>query len=191
MSTLTTVARLVVLAVFLAALFAATASWLVRTKRVSPFGPLGRFLRRASDPVIDPVEERIVRLGGHPAQAPFWIVMVTAVGGILVLSLIDWTLATALRLRLAAAGGVRGVLAFGIGLAYGILIVALIVRVVGTWFGWGRYAPWMRPAYLLTDWVVEPLRRVVPALGPFDITPLVAWIVLLIAKKVLIAIVLM
>src|SRR5438309_8905145 len=34
-------------------------------------GTLGRMLRAASDPVIRPVEGRLVRLGGNPDQAPF------------------------------------------------------------------------------------------------------------------------
>jgi hypothetical protein len=40
----------------------ALASWLVRTRRVSPFGVLGRSLRAMSDPIMRPVERRIVRM---------------------------------------------------------------------------------------------------------------------------------
>lgn len=178
MYTVLSVVRLVVLAVFLVALFAGVASWLVRTRRVSPFQPLGRFLRGASDPIIRPVEARVVRRGGHPAQASFWLVMVAAVGGILLISLIDWLARLSIGMQAAFAGGTRGVLVFVVRLAYGVVIVALIVRVVGQWFGVGRYTTWMRPAYWLTDWIVEPLRRVVPPVGPFDITPLVAWLLL-------------
>jgi len=58
------------------------------------------------------------------------------------------------------------------------LIIALIVRVIGSWFGKGRFNRWMRPAYRLTDWIVEPLRRFVPPIGMIDITPLVAWLLL-------------
>jgi YggT family protein len=40
----------------------------------------------------------------------------------------------------------------------------------------------MRPAYVLTDWMVEPLRRVVPPIGMFDLTPLVAWFLILLLR---------
>jgi len=50
-------------------------------------------------------------------------------------------------------------------LAYRILFAALIVRVIAAWFGMFRYSRWIRPAYILTDWMVEPIRRVVPPLG--------------------------
>ncbi len=190
MFTVVSVARFVVLAVFLGALFAGGASWLVRTRRVSPFGPLGRFLRGASDPIMRPVETRLVRMGGHPGQASFWLIMVAAVGGILLISLLDWLARLTVGMQVAFAGGIRGVLAFSVRLTYSILIVALIVRVVGQWFGVGRYTPWMRPAYWLTDWVVEPLRRVVPPFGPFDITPLVAWLLLWLLRQFMLVILL-
>src|SRR3989442_8758143 len=50
--------RYVVFAAFAASVLVALASWLVRTRRVSPFGALGRALRTASDPLIRPVETR-------------------------------------------------------------------------------------------------------------------------------------
>jgi YggT family protein len=66
-----------------------------------------------------------------------------------------------------------------------ILQIALLVRVIGSWLGLS-YARWMRPVHALTNWIVNPLRRVVPTIGPIDITPLVAWFVLIIAERLLI-----
>jgi YggT family protein len=36
----------------------------------------------------------------------------------------------------------------------------------------------MRPVVLLTNWIIVPLRRVLPPLGPFDLSPLVAYFLL-------------
>ena len=33
----------------------------------------------------------------------------------------------------------------------------------------------MKPFYAATEWMLAPLRRVIPAFGPLDLTPLVAW----------------
>jgi len=190
MSTFLSVARIVVLTVFLVAAFAGTASWLVRTRRISPFGGLGGFLRRASDPIIRPVETRVVRMGGHPAQASFWLVIGSAVIGILLLTVLEWGTSAFLALRSAAGGGARAMAAFVVGIAYTVVVVALVVRVVAGWFGLGSYTRWLRPAYLLTDWIVEPLRRVVPAVGAIDITPLVAWLVLWLVKRFILVVLL-
>ncbi|HYU30240.1 MAG TPA: hypothetical protein VEK83_14505, partial [Gemmatimonadales bacterium] len=64
------------------AALAALGSWLVRTRRVSPFGVLGRTLRSITDPIMKPVERRLVRMGGNPVHAGGWLVVLTAIGGI-------------------------------------------------------------------------------------------------------------
>src|SRR2546426_7892284 len=61
--------RYLVFAAFAASVLTALASWLVRTRRISPFGALGRTLRAASDPLIRPIEARLVRAGGNPVRS--------------------------------------------------------------------------------------------------------------------------
>lgn len=175
--------------VALAAL-AALGSWLVRTRRVSPFGPLGRTLRAATDPVLRPVERRLVRMGGNPAHAGGWLIVVTAIAGIVVISLAGWLLDTFRAAQSAATGGPRHTIALIIEILYRILLYALIVRVIAAWFGLFRYSKWIRPAYILTDWIVEPIRRVVPPLGAMDLSPIVAWLALWILRRILLSVVL-
>jgi YggT family protein len=70
-----------------------------------------------------------------------------------------------------------------------VLFIALVVRVLGVWFGAFRYSRWMRPAYALTDWLVEPLRRMLPPFGMFDMSPLVAWLVLWVIQGLLLSLI--
>jgi YggT family protein len=164
----------------------ALGSWLVRTRRVSPFGALGRALRSATEPIMRPVERRLVRMGGNPVHAGGWLIVVTAVSGVVLLSLVGWLLSTFQTVQLAAGGGPRATLALIIELLYTVLKVALFVRIIASWFGAFRYSRWMRPFYVLTDWIVEPIRRVVPPLGPFDVSPLVAWFAVWVIKQLLV-----
>src|SRR6266545_2612158 len=172
------VARYVVLGVFALAALAAFGSWLVRTRRVSPFGPLGRSLRSATDWIVTPVERRLVRMGGNPVHAGWWLIVVVAVAGVIFLSLLGWVLTSYQTAAWATAQGPRAILALTINVVYNVFFIAIMVRVVASWLGWFRYARWMRPVYALTDCLIEPLRRFVPPLGMFDITPLVALLVL-------------
>jgi len=103
----------------------ALCSWLVRTRRVSPFGALGKTLRAISDPVMRPVERRLVRMGGNPANAGGWLIVVTAVLGIVLLSLVGWLVST-FELALAAAQrGPRGTASLIVEIVYKIIIFAL------------------------------------------------------------------
>src|SRR5712671_1002299 len=171
-------ARWFVFAAFCGSAVVASASWVVRTRRISPFSPLSRALRSLSDPVMRPIEVRVVRTGGDPTNAGWWLVIGVAVVGIVLLSLIDWVCGVVPLLAAALQGGPRAVLRLGIVIAYNVLFIALLVRVIGTWFGAFRYSRWMRPAYALTDWLVEPLRRMLPPVGMFDVSPLAAWFLL-------------
>ncbi len=153
----------------------ALGSWAVRTRRISPFSSPGRTLRKYTDSVLAPIERWVIQRGGNPQNAGWWLVGISVVGGIVVVTLTDWVVLQAARLASAGAQGPRGVLRLVVYYAAQLVILALIARVIGSWFGIGRFNRWMRPAYTLTDWIVEPLRKIVPTIGMVDITPLVAW----------------
>jgi YggT family protein len=182
------VLRYVVFALFVLAVIAAAASWLVRERHVSPFSRLGRVLRSLSDPLLQPVETRLARMGGSPVNAGWWLIVVVAVVGVVTLSLLGWLTDQVLTVQAAARGGVWGIMRFIIYLAYEILFIALLVRVVASWFGAFRYNRWLRPFYALTDWLVEPIRKVLPTVGMFDLSPLVALLALWAVKSILLSV---
>lgn len=177
------VARYVVFGTFCVALLAAVGSWLVRTRRLSPFGWPGRTLRALTDPIVRPVEVRLVRAGGNPVNAGWWLVVGVMIVGVLLLSLLGWVASSARNLADEITDGPEDFLEAIVNLTYDVLIVAVIVRVVASWFGWFRYNRWMRPAYWLTDWIINPIRRLMPPAATFDLSPLVAWVVLWLMKS--------
>jgi YggT family protein len=179
------VSRLLVAAAFVLASIIALTNWAVRAGRLQPFGAWPRLLRRLSDPLIKPLERRIVRSGGNPQQAPLWLVGITVVGGLMLLAGVEWLIGTSYSLASAAHGGPRGLLRFVVDLLFSLLTAAILVRVIASWFGVSPYARWMRPVLALTDWIVEPLRRIVPPLGMIDFSPMVAYLILLVARMIL------
>ena len=176
--------RYAVFAVFALAVFVAVASWLVRTRRVPPFSTTSKALRRATDPLLRPIERHVVRRGGTPAQAGWWLVIGVAIIGVLVVSLAQWLVGAWYNLRGAALGGPRGLVALGVTIAFDVLYAAILIRVVASWLGAFRYSRWMRPVYWLTDWLINPIRRVMPQTGMFDLSPLVALVVLWLVKRI-------
>ncbi len=182
------IVRYAVFAAFGLAVLAGVASWLVRSRTISPFSALGRFLRASSDVVIVPVERRLVRMGGNPVHAGIWLAVIVAIVGILVVSLAQWAIDAGFQVSGAVQGGPRGVALLAVRAIYSLLVFAIFVRVIASWFGAFAYNRWVRWAYVLTDWVVEPIRRILPTFGPLDVSPIVAWLVLFVAQRILIAI---
>lgn len=184
--TLLLVVRYAAFAAFAVAVLFAFGSWLVRTQRISPFTAIGRALRQATDPVLRPLERRVVRAGGTPAQAGFWLVIVVAVVGVLGVSLVQWLVGAWYAMAAAARGGRRDQVALILEFVFDLLFAAIFVRVVASWLGAFRYSRWMRPVYWLTDWIIEPIRRVLPRTGLIDLSPLVALLLLWLLKQVVI-----
>jgi YggT family protein len=171
--------------VLLALVFAATIAlthWAVRSRRINPFGALPRLVRRASDPILLPLERRVISAGGTPQNAPLWLLGLVIGGGLLLLSLTQWLIGTAAGLVLLAEGGVRVWMQVLLSAVFTILMTAILIRVIASWLGIGPYRKWMRPVYALTNWLIDPLRRILPPEGIFDYSPMVAWLVLYVVR---------
>jgi YggT family protein len=177
-ATLDLAARTLVVAALAYASLVALTHWAVRRHRITPFGAWPRFIRRASDPVLLLLERGIIRAGGSPQDAPFWLVGVVIAGGLLLLTLVHWLAGFAATLGILAESGPRAWIRFLVGGLFTVLMIALFVRVISSWFGISPYRPWMRPVMALTNWIVDPVRRILPPLGMIDFSPLVAWLVL-------------
>jgi YggT family protein len=172
------VVRTLVFAVFALSVLVALGSWAVRTRRINPFGKLAQTIGRTTDPILQPIERWLIARGTNPQNAGWWLLGISVVGGIIAVTLTEWVIVQMVRLASAGEAGPRGVFRLIVYYAAQLVTIALIVRVVGSWFGKGRLNKWMKPAYRLTDWIVEPLRRIVPPLGMFDITPIVAYLLI-------------
>ena len=61
---------------------------------------------------------------------------------------------------------------------FGILRIAIIIVVIVSWLPISPFSPWVRWAFAITEPIMRPLRQIVPRLGAFDITPIVAYLLL-------------
>ena len=152
--------------------------WLVRTRRINPFHPVARAIRRIVDPIVAPVERRIVRAGGLPSSAPIWALVGVVIGGIILVSGLDFIVQSLASMVFAFASGPAGVFALLVRLTFGLLRLALIIVVVVSWLPISPFSPWVRWAFSLTEPFLRPLREMLPRVGMFDISPIVAYFLL-------------
>jgi YggT family protein len=158
--------------------------WAVRTRRINPFSRTARFVRARIDPFMAPVERVVLRTGGVPSAAPLWMIVGFAIFGILLVSALDFLGGVLAQIVLGARqpAAIPMLLLSG---AFSLLRVALLVRVISSWLPISPYSRWVRWSYILTEWMIAPLRRLIPTLGPVDITPIVAWLLLSLLQSVL------
>jgi YggT family protein len=168
-------------ALFVATCAAAVAcgiSWAARTKRIGPFTPLGRFAREKVDPMLQSVEAPVRRAGGSAASVPWWGLLAFAVLGILALQLLGYVIGMLFTVIGGFSGGPRSALRALAELTFSVIQLALLIRVISSWFGGLARVRWLRWTYSLTEPLLGPLRNMLPALGPFDISPIVLFYLL-------------
>ena len=66
-----------------------------------------------------------------------------------------------------------------------VLWIAIFARAIVSWFPIDQGGPIVRALDAITEPVLEPLRRVVPRVGLFDITPMVAILLIIVIQGLL------
>jgi len=66
-----------------------------------------------------------------------------------------------------------------------ILIFAIFARAILTWFPIDKNGPIFKALDFITEPVLDPLRRVIPAMGAVDISPMVAILLLVVIQAAL------
>jgi YggT family protein len=120
------------------------------------------------------MERRLLRAGGTPYAAPWWALAVVVLGGLLLLSGIQFLRDQFLMLAYASQSG-AGLVLLLVQWTFSVLRIALFARVIASWVGGGPYSKWWRWSFVLTEWFLAPLRNVIPTIGMIDISVLVAY----------------
>ena len=156
----------------------ALADWAVRSRRLNPFGGVARFLRARVDPQLAGVERRVLRAGGKPTATPLWALMAYVIAAMLVLAGLQVMTALMLDVMRATTGGGAELLLLAVRWTFGFLTFALFVRVIASWVPALGASRWVRWSFGATEWMLRPLRGLIPSLGVIDITPIVAYFAL-------------
>jgi YggT family protein len=146
---------------------------------LNPFGWSSLTIRRLTDPLISPVRRALVGFGVDPKYAPLVTILLAVLLGWFALQLVSSianTLAGILfSLREHAVVPVVGYVLYGL---LGFYTLLIFIRII---FSWGMISYSNRVMRFLvnaTEPMLGPLRRMVPPLGTFDISPIVAFIIL-------------
>jgi YggT family protein len=149
---------------------------------VNPFSWFAITLRRATDPVISPVRRMLMGFRLDPKVAPFIVVILIIVAGYLVIQIAGSVLNTIAGIIYAVSSrqvgmpvAIGGYLLFGF---LGLYTLVIFIRIIFSFVAVSYGNPLMRFLHLTTEPLLGPLRRMVPPLGMFDLSPIVAFVIL-------------
>lgn len=146
---------------------------------LNPFGWMSRSVRRLTDGIVVPVRGALRGFGVDPKYAPLVVILLVVLLGFFVLQVVG-TIAMTITgiLTSLQRGAPVAVLGF---ILYGLLslyILLIMIRIIFSWGGLGYTNRLMRFLINVTEPLLGPLRRVIPPLGMFDISPIVAFLIL-------------
>lgn len=144
--------------------------FLLQLVRADFFNPLSQFVVKVTQPVLTPLRR-----------------VIPSVGGIDLSSLLLYLLLVALGMFLF--GGGRSLLGIALMLPFeatvmviNLFIFLIFVSVLLSWVDPYRQQAIQKPLTQLTEPIVRPIRRLVPPIGGFDLSPIFAFLVLNLLK---------
>src|SRR5688572_25775070 len=146
---------------------------------LNPFSWSSRTIRRLTDPLINPVRRGLMRLGVDPKYSPLVAILLAILMGWFALQLVS-SIANMLAGVLISVGAQSFVATIGYVL-YGLVsfyILLIFIRIILSYGTINYRNRAMRFMVNATDPLLVPLRRIVPTAGAFDISPIVAFVIL-------------
>ncbi len=145
---------------------------------LNPFSWSSRTIRRLTDPLVMPMRRALLGFGVDPKYAPLVSILTTILLGWfslqLVASMANTIAGILTSLSRQAVVPIIGYVLYGLLSFYSLLI---FLRIVFSWVMVSYSNRLMRFLVNATEPMLGPLRRMVPLVGTFDISPIVAFII--------------
>jgi len=145
---------------------------------LNPFGKISLSIRRLTDPIIGPVRRALLGFAVDPKFAPLVAILITVLAGWVSLQLVTGLANTIAGVMLSlsnqAVVPLIGYVLYGLLSLYSALI---LVRILFSWLMVSYSNRVMRFLVNATEPLLGPLRRIVPLVGAFDVSPIVAFII--------------
>ena len=139
--------------------------------------PLAQGILRLTSPLVVPVRRIVPPLGRLDTATVLVAFVIQTVTVFLLLIIVGQT---AGFVPIAATAVVKLV-----ALSINLFVYAIFIRVILSWVAQGGYNPATAIITTLTEPVLRPFRRLLPAMGGFDLSPILAIILLLAATIVI------
>ena len=152
--------------------------FLFQLVRADFYNPLSQFIVKASNPPLARLHQLIPSLWGID------------LGAIVLLLILEGLRLALTTLMLGHTPRVSGVLILSIGellkLAVYVVVFSIFVRALLSWVSSGAHNPMARLLGSFTEPLLAPARRLLPATGGLDLSPIIVFMVLMLGLKLIV-----
>ena len=143
--------------------------FLLQLLRADFYNPISQFLVKVTNPVVLPLRKVIPGLGGLDLATLVLLILVQVAGIAAMLVLNGLALPNPLLLLIWAVVGIAALLV-------NFYFFALLAMIIISWVAPGSRHPAIHLLHQVTEPVMAPFRRLLPAMGGMDFSPIIVFI---------------
>lgn len=151
-------------------LFIIILRFLLQAVRADFYNPISQFVVKATHPPLVPLRKFIPPLGGFDLAAVVLALAVELLAITLSLLIVGYPLPIANMVIWACLGLV--------GLVFKLYFWGILIMVIASWIAPGNYNPALGLLQQLIEPVMKPIRKMMPDMGGFDISPIIAFLLI-------------
>lgn len=152
---------------------------LLQLVRANFYNPICQFFYKATNPVLMPMRKVLPPIGRFDPAGTLVAYLIEILKIVLLAALSGF----ALNVPAALVLGFAGLIGFVLTLFFWLIIVRIVLSFIAA----DSYHPAFPLLMQLTEPLLRPLRKMLPMLGPFDLSPLIATLAILLARVLVVA----
>jgi YggT family protein len=145
--------------------------FLLQVVKADFYNPISQFLVKVTNPLVIPLRKLIPSYGGLDIATLLLAVILQAIGIVAILMLNALGFPSPLLLLVWSVLGV-------ISLLVNIYFFALLAMIILSWIAPGSRNPAVYLLYQITEPVMAPVRKILPAMGGLDFSPILVFILI-------------
>ena len=152
-------------------LLAVLLRFLLQMTKADFYNPVSQFVVRVTNPVLKPMRRVIPGFAGIDLASLLLAVLLQLAAIVIQLLMLGYSPSNFLLL---ISWSVVGVLA----LVVKFYFFAILAMIIASWLAQGSYHPALLLLYQLTEPVMSPFRRLLPAIGGLDLSPILVFVLI-------------
>jgi YggT family protein len=138
---------------------------LLQLARADSYNPISQFLIKVTQPLLKPIRRFIPSIGKVDTATLIAILLIQMLTTAALVALQGYSIPNPLDLLSWAVLGTLGML-------INIYFIAILASIIISWVAPGSYNPLILLLHQLTEPVMAPFRKIVPAMGGLDLSPI-------------------
>ena len=152
-------------------LLAVVLRFLFQMVRADFYNPLAQFLVKVTNPALKPIRRIVRGYGGIDWSSILLMLILKSIQIAIIAVLVSGRFPVLTGLVVLSIAEILKLIIY-------VFMVAVFIQVILSWVNPGAYNPATVILYQLTEPLLRPARRVIPAVGGLDLSPLLVFIVL-------------